>query len=110
MQVIDVDSHVSVTKGFEGTPFDVDVLPDGGHGFEFSNTGLRFAPPNGMFLRPGKEAISARVYWDLDRRLEDLDRDGIDRQVLIFHTAHVFYRADREVASLSGGQIQTGRP
>ena len=108
MQVIDVDSHVSVTKGLEGTPFHVDVLPDGGHGFEFSNTGLRFAPPDGMFLRPGKEAISARVYWDLDRRLEDLDRDGIDRQVLIFHTAHVFYRADREVAIAAARKYNDG--
>ena len=49
-------------------------------------------------VRPGKEAISARVFWDLDRRLEDLDRDGIDRQVLIFHSAHVFYDADTRVA------------
>jgi aminocarboxymuconate-semialdehyde decarboxylase len=98
MQVIDVDSHVTVTKGLEGTPFKVDLLPDGGNGFEFNKMGLRFTPPAGKLLRPGKEAISAKNFWDLDRRLEDLDRDGIDRQVLIFHTAHVFYSADREVA------------
>jgi aminocarboxymuconate-semialdehyde decarboxylase len=98
MAVIDVDSHVTVTKGLEGTPFQVDILPDGGHGFKFNNAGLRFTSPDGMLPRPGKESISARVYWDLDRRLEDLDRDGIDKQVLIFHTAHIFYSADKRVA------------
>jgi hypothetical protein len=98
MQVIDVDSHVTVTKGLEGTPFKVDILPDGGNSFEFDNTGLRFTPPNGKIPRPGKEPISARNFWDLDRRLDDLDRDGIDKQVLIFHTAHVFYGADNRVA------------
>jgi predicted TIM-barrel fold metal-dependent hydrolase len=98
MQVIDVDSHVTVTKGLEGTLFQVNILPDGSHGIEFNRTGLKFTPPNGQFLRPGKEAISARVFWDLDRRLDDLDRDGISRQVLIFHTSHVFYGAERRVA------------
>ena len=29
MQVIDVDSHVSVTKGLDGTPFQVNLLADG---------------------------------------------------------------------------------
>jgi predicted TIM-barrel fold metal-dependent hydrolase len=48
--------------------------------------------------RPGKEGISVRAFWDLDQRLADLDRDGIDRQVLIFHTAHVFYSAERKIA------------
>lgn len=98
MPVIDVDSHVSVTKGLEGTPFRVDVLADGGHALEFNRTGFKFAPPNGKFPRSGKEAILARVFWDLDRRLEDLDRDGITRQVLIFHSAQVFYDADSRVA------------
>jgi predicted TIM-barrel fold metal-dependent hydrolase len=87
-----------VAKGLEGSPFQVDILPDGGNGFEFNKTGLRFTPPNGKFLRPGKEAISASVYWDLDRRLEDLDRDGIARQVLIFRTSHVFYGAEKRMA------------
>ncbi|HLW71326.1 MAG TPA: amidohydrolase family protein [Candidatus Binataceae bacterium] len=108
MEVIDVDSHVTVTKGLEGTPFHVNILPDGGHGFEFNKTGLRFAPPNGMIPRGGKEAIPARSFWDLDRRLEDLDRDGIDRQVLIFHTAHVFYGADREVAIKTARKYNDG--
>src|ERR1700761_2054339 len=98
MPVIDVDSHVTVNKGLEGTPFHVDILPDGGNSFEFNNTGLRFTPPKGRITRPGKEVIAARAFWDLDRRLEDLDRDGIDRQVLIFHTAHVFYSAERKIA------------
>ena len=98
MQVIDVDSHVTVTKGLEGGPFRVDILPDGGHSVEFNRTGFKFAGPNGKFPRSGKEAISARIFWDLDRRLEDLDRDGIDRQVLIFHSAHVFYDAENRVA------------
>jgi hypothetical protein len=62
-----------------------------------NNTGLRFTPPSGKIPRPGKEPISARNFWDLDRRLDDLDRDGIDKQVLIFHTAHVFYGADNRV-------------
>lgn len=84
MPVIDVDSHVTVTKRLEGTPFRVDILPDGGHGFEFNKAGLRFTPPGGRIPRSGKEPISVQAFWDLDRRLEDLDRDGIDRQVLIF--------------------------
>jgi hypothetical protein len=92
VRVIDVDSHVTVTKGLEGTPFQVD-LPDGGHGFEFNKAGLRFTPPGGKISRPGKEPISVKAFWDLNRRLEDLDRDRIDTQVLIFHTAHVFYGA-----------------
>lgn len=95
MPVIDVDSHVTVTKRLEGTPFRVDILPDGGHdGFEFNKAGLRFTPPGGKIPRSGKEPISVQAFWDLDRRLEDLDRDGIDRQVLIFHTAHVFCGAE----------------
>jgi predicted TIM-barrel fold metal-dependent hydrolase len=98
MQVIDVDSHISVTRGLEGTPFRVDMLADGSHSIEFNRMTIKFAAPNGKFPRPGKEAIPARVFWDLDRRLEDLDRDGINRQVLIFHSAHVFYDADNRVA------------
>jgi aminocarboxymuconate-semialdehyde decarboxylase len=96
--VIDVDSHVTVTKRLEGTPFRVDILPDGGHGFEFNKAGLRFTPPGGKIPRSGKEPISVQSFWDLNRRLEDLDRDGIDRQVLIFHTAHVFYGAESRTA------------
>src|SRR5690242_3418500 len=98
MQVIDVDSHVTVTKGLEDTPFRVDILPNGSHSIEFNQTVVKFAPPGGKFPRPGKEAILARTFWDLNRRLEDLDRDGITRQVLIFHSAHVFYDADSRVA------------
>ena len=97
MSVIDVDSHVTVTNRFEGTPFHIDVFPDGGHGFEFK-AGLRFTPRDGKIPRPGKEPISVKAFWDLDRRLEDLDRDGIDRQVLILHPAHVFYGAESRVA------------
>lgn len=33
MQVI--DSHVTVTKGLDDTPFRVQLLPDGGHLMEF---------------------------------------------------------------------------
>jgi predicted TIM-barrel fold metal-dependent hydrolase len=98
MEVIDVDSHLTVTKGLGGTPFRVDILADGGHSMEFNGTRLKFASPTGKFPRPRKEAIAARTFWDLDRRLDDLDRDGISRQVLIFHSAHVFYDADRRVA------------
>ena len=31
MQIIDVDSHVTVVKGLEDSPFQIKVLPDGGH-------------------------------------------------------------------------------
>ena len=31
MPVIDVDSHVTVIKGLEGSPFQIALLPDGGH-------------------------------------------------------------------------------
>ena len=31
MQVIDVDSHVTVVKGLEGSAFRVDLLADGSH-------------------------------------------------------------------------------
>jgi predicted TIM-barrel fold metal-dependent hydrolase len=108
MQVIDVDSHVTVTKGLEGTSYRVDMLPDGGHAIEFNQTGFKFAPPGGKFPRHGKEAIPARIYWDLDRRLEDLDRDGITRQVLIFHSAHVFYGADNRVAIQAARKYNDG--
>jgi len=53
MQVIDVDSHVTVVKGLEGTPLKVEILPDGGYTIEFNRARLNFAPPNGKFLRPG---------------------------------------------------------
>ena len=99
MPVIDVDSHVTVTKGLEGGAFKVDIREDGGHSFEFNQSGLRFTPPNGKIPTAWERADSRPgVHWDLDRRLEDLDRDGIDRQVLIFHTAHVFYSAERKIA------------
>jgi aminocarboxymuconate-semialdehyde decarboxylase len=108
MPVIDVDSHVTVTRGLEGSPFKIELWPDGGHSFEFNQTGLRFMPPGGEFSRGGKEPILARVHWDLDRRLEDLDRDGIDKQVLIFHTAHVFYGAERNIAIATARRYNDG--
>jgi hypothetical protein len=83
MQVIDVDSHVAVTKGLDGSALRVEVLPDGSHSIEFNRSVFKFAAPGGKFPRPCKESILARVHWDLDRRLEDLDRDGIARQVPI---------------------------
>ena len=43
MEVIDVDSHVTVAKGLDGSPFRVDVLPDGGHAFEFNQRRFKFA-------------------------------------------------------------------
>jgi hypothetical protein len=87
MQVIDVDSHITVVKGLEGTPFQIKLLPDGGHLMEFNRTQLDFTPPQGKMLRPGKPPIDMRTWWDLDRRLEDRDREGISKQVLIFHTS-----------------------
>jgi aminocarboxymuconate-semialdehyde decarboxylase len=50
----------------------------------------------------------ARVHWYLDRRLENLDRDGIDRQMLIFHTAQVFYGAERKLAIETARNINDG--
>jgi len=80
MEVIDVDSHIAVVKGLEDSAFRVDLLADGGHSFEFNRATIKFAAPNGTFARPGREPILARCFWDLDLRLEDLDRDGISRQ------------------------------
>ncbi|MCS6926527.1 MAG: amidohydrolase, partial [Candidatus Binatia bacterium] len=103
MQVIDVDSHITVVKGLENTPFQIHLLPDGGHLMEFHRTRLDFTPPQGKMSRPGKPPIEMRTWWDLDRRLADLDQEGIGKQVLIFHTPHVFYSADPKVA------LQTAR-
>ncbi len=103
MQVIDVDSHVSVVKGLEDSPFQITLLPDGGHLMEFSGARIDLTPPHGKTPRPHKPPIDIRTTWDLNRRLEDLDQEGIDRQVLIFHTSHVFYGADPKVA------VQTAR-
>ena len=98
MQVIDVDSHVTVINGLEGSAFRIDLLDDGSHSFEFNQAAMKFTARYGKFARPSKEAIQARCFWDLDQRLQDLDRDGISKQVLIFHSAHVFYDADNRVA------------
>lgn len=103
MQIIDVDSHITVVKGLEGTPFQIKLLPDGGHLMEFNHTQLDFTPPQGKMPRPGKPPIDMRTWWDLDRRLEDIDQEGISKQVLIFHTSHVFYGADPKMA------VQTAR-
>ena len=46
MEVIDVDSHITVAKGLEGTPICVHLLDDGGHSIEFNRTVVKFAPPN----------------------------------------------------------------
>jgi len=91
MQVIDVDSHITVVKGLEDSPFQIKMLPDGGHLMEFSGTRLDFTPPQGKMPRPHKPPIDMRTWWDLDRRLGDLDQEGITKQVLIFHSSHVFY-------------------
>jgi len=108
MQVIDVDSHVTVVKGMEDSAFQVKVLPDGGQLMEFSGGRLDLTPPHGKSTRPHKEPIEVRTTWDLDRRLEDLDREGIDKQVLIFHTSHVFYGADPKVAARTARQYNDG--
>lgn len=103
MHIIDVDSHFIVNKGLDGSPLRIEILPDGGHLIEFSRAQLDIAPPQGKVPRPGKPALDVRTYWDLDRRLDDLDREGINQQVLIFHTSHLFYGADAQVA------VQTAR-
>jgi predicted TIM-barrel fold metal-dependent hydrolase len=108
MQVIDVDSHITVVKGLEGSAFRVDMLADGSHSFEFNHAAFKFVAPNGKIPRPGKEAILTRCFWDLDRRLDDLDRDGISKQVLIFHSAHVFYDADSRVAAETARKYNDG--
>ena len=41
MQIIDVDSHVTVVKGLEDSPFQIKVLPDGGHLMEFQRRSHR---------------------------------------------------------------------
>jgi aminocarboxymuconate-semialdehyde decarboxylase len=98
MPVIDVDSHVTVTKRLEDSAFAIKLLPDGSHLMEFDGHRFDVIAPNGKSQRPHKPPIDICVTWDLNRRLEDLDRDGIDRQVLIFHTSHVFYGAELSVA------------
>ena len=87
MHIIDVDSHFIVNKGLDGSPLRIEILPDGGHLIEFSRAQLDIAPPQSRVPRPGKPALDVRTYWDLDRRLDDLDREGINQQVLIPHTS-----------------------
>jgi aminocarboxymuconate-semialdehyde decarboxylase len=108
MQVIDVDSHVTVVKGLEGTAFQVQVLPDGGHLMEFDGRRIDLTPPGGRTPRPHKVPIDIRNTWDLDSRLADLDQDGIDKQVLIFHTAHVFYGAEARMAIKAARRYNDG--
>ena len=108
MQVIDVDSHITVVKGLEGTPFQIKMLPDGGHLMEFNGTQFDFTPPQGKMPRPGKPAIDMRTWWDLDRRLADLAQEGIAKQVLIFHTSHVFYGAEPKVAVRTARKYNDG--
>ena len=46
MQVIDVDGHITVTKGHVGTSFHVEILPDGRNTFDSTASGRRpSAPP-----------------------------------------------------------------
>ena len=45
MPVIEVDSHVTVVKGLEGTPFRVDLRADGSHSFEFNRAALNLSRP-----------------------------------------------------------------
>jgi len=65
MEVIDVDSHITVAKGLEGTPICVHLLDDGGHSIEFNRAVVKFAPPNassrapaGSPFRPGSFGTS----------------------------------------------------
>jgi hypothetical protein len=60
MQVIDVDSHVTVVRGLDDTPFQVSVLPDGGHLMEFDGHRLDQTPPHGKTYRPHREPIEIR--------------------------------------------------
>ena len=108
MQVIDVDSHISVVKGLEDSPFQIQLLPDGGHLMEFSGARIDLTPPQGKTPRPHRPPIDIRTTWDLDRRLADLDQEGIDKQVLIFHTSHVFYGADPKVAVRTARKYNDG--
>jgi len=108
MRIIDADSHVTVVKGLEGTAFQVQLLPDGGQLMAFNGTQFDAAPPDGKRLRPGKEPIDIHAWWDLDRRLEDLDREGVNKQVLLFHTAHVFYGADPKIAVATARKFNDG--
>jgi len=108
MQVIDVDSHVTVVKGLEDTPFQVQVVPDGGFLMEFDGHRIDQTPPHGKSLRPHKPPIDVRNTWDLNQRLTDLDRDGIGRQVLIFHTSHIFYGAETRLAIRTASKYNDG--
>ena len=82
MRIIDADSHITVVKGLEGTAFEVQILADGGQLMAFDGTRFDAAPPDGKRLRPGKEPIDIRAWYDLDQRLADLDREGVSQQVL----------------------------
>ena len=64
MQVIDVDSHVTVVRGLEDTPFQVKVLPDGGHLIEFDGRRLDQTPPGGRTPRPHEVPIEIRNTWE----------------------------------------------
>jgi aminocarboxymuconate-semialdehyde decarboxylase len=108
MQVIDVDSHVTVVKGLDDTAFQIQLLPDGGHLMEFDGHRIDLTPPHGKSPRPHKPPINVRNTWDLDGRLADLDQEGIDQQVLIFHTSHVFYGAEPRLAIKTARKYNDG--
>lgn len=71
MQVIDVDSHVTVIRGLEDTPFQVKLLPDVGHLTEFDGHRLdqtrRTARLRGRTSRPSIFAIPG--IWTVDWRI-----------------------------------------
>jgi hypothetical protein len=71
MHVIDVDSHVTVVKGLEDSPFQIKLLPDGGRLMELSGARIDLTPPQGKTPRPHKPSIDIHTTWDLqDLRLQ----------------------------------------
>jgi predicted TIM-barrel fold metal-dependent hydrolase len=105
--IIDFDSHVTVARGFERTPFRVTVKPEG-QIVEFNGEHFNFCTPTGQWTRPNRPPIRAQAAVDLNMRLEDLDIEGIDRQLLIFHTSQVFYGAKPQIATAMASRFNDG--
>jgi aminocarboxymuconate-semialdehyde decarboxylase len=107
MQIIDADGHFTLVKGLEGTPLQVETFPDGGHTIQFNGGCLAITPSTGWKGRPGKPPIDPKKWWDLDSRLEDLDREGIDKQVLTM-VSDLFYGAEARMAVRTARKFNDG--